>query len=100
MLTVYRRHRKDCNKHSDRYWRRCTCPVWVEGVGPKGYIRRSLKTNSWERAQSLSLKIDAGEDTAARGSIAIADAIEQFLAEARTRGITQSSMRKVAGHLR
>ena len=31
MLTLYRRHTKTCGQ-SDRYYRRCKCPVWVEGT--------------------------------------------------------------------
>ncbi len=54
MLTLYRRHLKGCSKASDRFYKRCTCPLWVEGTTNETYVRRSLKTGSWERAQALA----------------------------------------------
>ena len=52
MLTLYRRHLKRCSKADDRYWKRCSCPMWVEGTANGIYLRRSLQTASWERAQN------------------------------------------------
>ena len=77
MLTLYRRHGaskdgKPCPNQSDRYWKRCTCPMWVEGTNPKGdYIRRSLKTRSWERAQQKIKDLEAGD------SVKEVDALEE-----------------------
>jgi hypothetical protein len=34
--------------------KRCMCPLWVEGTANGTYIRRTLKTDSWERATDLS----------------------------------------------
>jgi hypothetical protein len=60
MLTLYRRHTKVCG-HADRYYRRCKCPVWVEGVKDDGeYVRRSLKLASWERAEEKKRELDGG----------------------------------------
>ena len=50
MLTVYRRHNPALCKSTDRYYKRCTCPAWVEGTVGGKYLRLSLKTHSWERA--------------------------------------------------
>jgi hypothetical protein len=50
MLTLYRRHLKRCSKKDERYWKRCSCPMWVEGTVNGTYIRHSLQTASWERA--------------------------------------------------
>jgi len=32
--------------------------MWVEGTANETYIRRSLQTASWERAQGLALEIE------------------------------------------
>jgi hypothetical protein len=50
MLTVYRRHNPSLCKSTYRYYKRCTCPTWVEGMVGEKYVRHSLKTRSWERA--------------------------------------------------
>jgi integrase/recombinase XerD len=63
MLTLYRRHLKRCSKADDRYWKRCSCPMWVEGTANGTYIRRSLKTASWERAQKFALEIESANDS-------------------------------------
>jgi hypothetical protein len=62
MLTLYRRHLKRCSKADDRYWKRCSCPMWVEGASNSVYIRRSLQTASWERAQGRALEIESADD--------------------------------------
>jgi integrase/recombinase XerD len=60
MLTLYRRHTRSCGQ-KDRYYRRCKCPVWVEGTANAGnYIRRSLKLASWERGEERKRELEAG----------------------------------------
>lgn len=52
MLTTYRRHLKDCAHRGDgRTYRRCRCPVWVDGFIGNQDIRKSLGTRDWEKAQ-------------------------------------------------
>jgi hypothetical protein len=43
MLTVYRRHNPALCKSTDRYYKRCTCPTWVEGMVGDKYVRHGLK---------------------------------------------------------
>jgi len=52
MLTIFRRHLKDC-PHSSRRYRRCRCPIHVEGTLAGEPIRRALDLTSWEAAESL-----------------------------------------------
>jgi len=60
MLTLYRRHTRSCGQ-KDRYYRRCKCPVWVEGTTNAGeYIRRSLKLTSWEPGEEKKRELEAG----------------------------------------
>lgn len=96
MLTIYRRHaetdpvtgRKACPHGSDRFWKRCRCPCWVQGTGPDGTpIRKSLKTRSWETAEVRVRDLAA---TAARGTQpkSISDAIRLFKEDAGKRVAT------------
>jgi hypothetical protein len=39
--------------------------MWIEGTANGTYIRRSLKTGSWERATDLGRVIEEAEDAAA-----------------------------------
>src|SRR5690242_12225899 len=98
MLTLYRRHSAECPKRADRYWKRCTCAMWVEGIAHDGhYIRRSLKTSSWERAQGKVLEMEAhGPERPESRRIPVEQAIREYLADAEARGVKATSMR----HLR
>ncbi len=54
MLTPYRRHTKHCeHRNEGRKYRRCKCPVWVDGFLGKQETRQSLRTCDWEKAQKL-----------------------------------------------
>lgn len=96
MLTLYRRHSVDCTKRKDRYWKRCSCAMWVEGVTSQGYyIRRSLKTSSWERAQARVRDIDAGDVKPRSAQKELRAAIDEFLEDAVVRGLKASSLRQL-----
>ncbi len=98
MLTVYRRHRADCPNRIDRYARRDRCCCWTEGTVEGKYIRRSLKTRSWERAEMLkrALESDAKEPKAVPKKIPlIGEAVDKFLADAEHgRKLTAGTMKK------
>jgi len=51
MLNIFRRHKKSC-KHRDegRHYRRCLCPISVDGTVGGEEIRKSLRSTSWEEA--------------------------------------------------
>ncbi len=100
MLTLYRRHLKRCSKAGDRYWKRCTCPMWVEGTVNGAYIRRSLQTASWERAQNLAQEIESADDPKASPAkkeepVTIKQAVDQYLADARARNLAESTLSKL-----
>ena len=51
MLTIYRRHLKACEHRDEgRNYRRCRCPIWVDGFLGKEEIRESLKLRDWQKA--------------------------------------------------
>lgn len=90
MLSIYRRHGPRCPQTSRRY-RRCNCPIWVEGTTDKGeYLRQSLKVRNWDSAQTEARNLEQyGRQT---GRITIAEVCEAFLQDARSRGLQDSTM--------
>ncbi len=57
MLIAYRRHKKACEHRGEgRQYRRCGCPIWVDGRLAGEEIRISLGTRNWEEAQSTVRK--------------------------------------------
>jgi integrase/recombinase XerD len=54
MLTIYRRHTKRCPHREDgRKYRRCHCPIWVDGFLAGREIRKSLVLRDWDEAQRV-----------------------------------------------
>jgi hypothetical protein len=54
MLTLYRRHRKNCDhRNAGRTYRRCRCPIWVDGFIGNQEIRKSTDLRDWDKAQIL-----------------------------------------------
>ena len=59
MLTIYRRHIKTCSHRSEgRKYRRCHCPIWVDGFLDGQQIRKALRdpdrhnsVRDWQKAQ-------------------------------------------------
>jgi integrase/recombinase XerD len=99
MLTLYRRHSAVCPKQKDRYWKRCSCPMWVEGTINNQYIRRSLKTTSWIRASDTVSKLEETGDVKATEKVRVDQAVKVFLDDAVARELKASSIRKVRGFI-
>ncbi|MCC6589047.1 MAG: tyrosine-type recombinase/integrase [Bryobacterales bacterium] len=101
MLTLYRRHLKACGQ-TDRYYRRCKCPVWVEGTKDDGeYIRHTLKLTSWERAEEKKRELEAGTasglpvvPTPLTKEVTVREATAKFLAECEARNLSEATSRK------
>jgi site-specific recombinase XerD len=97
MLTIYRRHRKDCEHRSEgRKYRRCRCPIWVDGFLAGEEIRRSLTTADWQKAQDVVREMEATENEpqSTVEPIAIELAGEKFLADAKARKLNESTIYK------
>ena len=90
MISLYRRHSQDCGQTSRRY-RRCDCPVWLEGTVGGKYQRQSLKTRSWTRATKLAREIEEGSTLS---HITIVKACDSFLDDARSRKLRPPSLYK------
>ena len=99
MLTLYRRHTKACGQ-PDRYYRRCKCPVWVEGIKDDGeYVRLSLKLASSERAEDRKRELEVGSPgpapTAAAVSsskrMSVREGTAKFYAECEARNLSEAT---------
>src|SRR5215831_8238501 len=97
MLTIYRRHRKDCeHRNEGRKYRRCRrCPIWVDGFLGEEEIRRSLGTSDWEKAQEQVRDWEAegvASVEASREPISIEKAKMDFLADSQARKLKPPSV--------
>jgi integrase len=82
VLTIYRRHlttgfgknqTEACPHTADRFYRRCSCPLWVIGTDPRGgYHRKTLRTSNWTTAEEQKRKIETGEEDRPRVEISAA----------------------------
>lgn len=91
MLTIFRRHLKSC-PHTSRDYRRCKCPIHVEGTLAGVPIRKSLDLTSWEAAQTL---IRDWETKGKLGGVAapgIREAAERFQGEIEASGVRDTTM--------
>jgi site-specific recombinase XerD len=63
MLNLFRLHKKSCSaERGDRKFRRCQCPIHVEGMCGGKPIRESLKTTNWQAAQTRVSAAEARGD--------------------------------------
>lgn len=94
MLTLFRRHVSSC-PHQSRRYRRCSCPIHVEGSLNGEIVRRSLDLTSWEAA---TLKIRAWEATGKVGGdeakvVTVRDAVALYLKDAAARGLALGTVK-------
>ncbi len=96
MLAIYRRHRKGCPHRSEgRSYRRCRCPIWVDGMLGGKRIRESLKVRDWQRAQDIVREWEAeGRRSLAPEPKTVGEAWKEFLADVEARKLHASTVRK------
>ena len=120
MLTLYRRHRRECKAgHPEqsfstefderkRGWKRCECPIVVSGTLKKQFRRHSTALWEWEAARSIAREFEAAGSwdrtipESPQPTIAellpdltkITDATEAFLDRCRNRSISSETLRK------
>jgi integrase len=104
MLTLFRLHTKKCTAgrpRLDRSYRKCKCPIHVEGKCGPDFIREGLRMTSWQRAQQRVMEAEARgswdpppEEQKAEPT-AIAEAKQQFLRDAEAgRRLSESTLGK------
>ena len=94
MLTLFRRHVSIC-PHQGRRYRRCSCPIHVEGSLDGEFVRRSLDLTSWEAA---TIKIRGWEAVGRVGGdepklVTIADAVALYIKDATARGLRPGTVK-------
>src|SRR4051812_4175520 len=96
MLTIYRRHLQEC-PHQDRRYRRCKCPIWVQGSLAGEKIRKSLDLNSWEAATDLINNwTSSGEIGVVKVEVLpIRETVARFLGDAEARHLREGTIRKM-----
>jgi len=95
VLTLYRRHKETCKNAADRYYRKCKCAVWAEGTVETKYVRRSLKTRSWERGEEIKRQIENGTEPAKQVPVTtVESAVDAFVADGIARNLNRNTIAK------
>jgi urease accessory protein len=107
MLTIFRRHTKECiqrhgGQNPGRTYRRCQCPLHAEGHLGRVMHRKALDTASWTYAQDLVREKEAcgsWHDPHEKERMTVADAVASFLQAltARLAAWQQSGSFKLSG---
>ncbi len=96
MLTIFRRHLRDCS-HRSRHYRRCQCPISVEGSLRGEKIRRALDLTSWEAASDLVTQWNAsGQIGVIKVDVPTVDeAVQKFFEDVTARGLKPPTVGKL-----
>ncbi len=97
MLTIYRRHRKNCKQRGKgRKYRHCQCPIWVDGTLRDEEIRESLRLRDWSRAQDLIREWEAENRRIVRQEhqVTIKDGHAKFTSDAEARKLNDATLYK------
>jgi integrase/recombinase XerD len=97
MLTIYRRHKKNCEHRKDgRNYRGCHCPLWVDGFLAGQEICKSLDLADWQKAQDVAREMEATESKpkVTDEPVMIAQGWDKFLEDAKARNLTEPSIYK------
>jgi len=95
VLQLYRRHYPPC-PHTSRRYRRCSCPIWVQGSLGGEWIKKSLNLTSWEAASNLVVAWTAsGQVGVIKPEIPLLkEAVDKFIADARAQHLNWETIRK------
>ncbi len=125
-LTLYRRHTSKCTQHRARHertyegverrrgFKKCSCPIHIEGRLGDVFSRKTTGTNAWEEARRIASVLESavswnatvhaeravefGRQVTVTASespgITVADAGQAFMADCRARGIASSTYSK------
>src|ERR1700731_2713609 len=98
MLTIYRRHLKSCQHYGEgRDYRRCQCPVWVDGFIRGVEVRKSLKMRNWQKAHETIQEWEArGSEVEEKRDdlVTIKQACDSFKEDAKARGLVEATLEK------
>jgi integrase len=96
LLTIYRRHSRTCKHRSEgRDYRRCACPIWIDGTVEDREFRKSLATSDWIAASKEKAAIEAELEKPRDTRTTIAEAGEKFIADGgRGRRLADATVKK------
>ncbi len=108
MLTIYRRHIKKCeHRNEGRKYRRCRCPIWVDGFLGGEDIRQAVRerhnpmrretVRDWEKAQEIVREWEAeGEmnHKPQNDPLTVQQACDKFVADAEARNLREATIYK------
>ena len=96
MLNIYRRHRKNCKHRSKgRDYRRCQCPIWIDGSLAGREIRKTLGTRGWTEASRQVQEWEAAEQISERGApMSLGDAWDNLVVDLEARKLSSQTIRK------
>lgn len=99
MLSIFRRHQRKCPHRAEgRKYRRCHCPIWVDGHLGEVEIRKALNTRDWQEAHTIVRDWEADAippaPTDSSESITLDRGWEQFLADMKARNLRPGTVRK------
>ncbi len=101
MLKVYRRHKRGCEHRGEgRAYRRCDCPLWVEGSIGREKIRQTLGETDWDDGQEKVRRLEAKKRHGTVGPqdksqpLTFAEARDRFLADTVARNLNESTIYK------
>ncbi len=104
-MILWRRHKAGCvaaalcrcrGEHK-RECHCCRCPIWADGYFGASRIRKSLDTGDWAKAERKVAEMEAARQEGSlplpmeSESVSIAAACEDFLSNARARGLREDS---------
>ena len=94
MLRMFRRNSINCPHQSERY-RRCSCPIYVEGRINWKFIRKSLYTRKWEQATLLMRRMESEGLAETLGECLIDQAVNLYLEDAKSRNLAPETLRSI-----
>jgi integrase/recombinase XerD len=96
MLTLYRRHFKNCvHRTKGREYRRCKCTIWVDGTVGNREIRESLRLRDWQKAQETIREWEAADEIVHEAApVTIKQACDSFEADAKARDLREPTLYK------
>jgi integrase/recombinase XerD len=106
-MILWRRHKAgctaaeqcQCRKEQKRECHCCRCPIWADAYFGSSRIRKSLDTGDWSKAQRGAMQLESSwvENGSIRPEpkpLSIKEACDDFLENARARGLKDSTRYK------
>lgn len=99
MLTIYRRHTRACpHRNQGRAYRRCKCPIWIDGFVGGVEVRQSLRLRDWQKANEKAREWEAqgkAEIEAEKPEpTTVKAACDSFLSDAKARKLREPTLYK------